>query len=193
MRTWEGNLRLIHHRSGWYSSGGSHILCLFLCFKIFILVFKSLFISVWVSCMCVCAVCPCVQVLGTLHILRSQRKMLPVLLDHTPPYTPLSLNLGLFWQTASPSDLPISAPPPALNLPAILDTFAFLNMCSRDLNPGPYACMSNTWPSEPFPQSQLLILFFFFFWKQLLFMFVMFLCFLLAVRLPLSFHLWSID
>lgn len=72
-----------------------------------------------------------------------------------------------------------------------VDTFAFLNMCSRDLNPGPCACMSNTWPSEPSPQSQVLILFFF--WKQLLFMFVMFLWFLLAVTLPLSFHLWSID
>lgn len=33
-------------------------------------------------------------------------------------------------------------------------------MCSRDLNPGPCACMSNTWPSEPSPQSQVLILFF---------------------------------
>lgn len=44
-----------------------------------------------------------------------------------------------------------------------VDTFAFLNMCSRDLNPGPCACMSNTWPSELSPQSQVLILFFFFF------------------------------
>lgn len=43
MRTREGNLRLVHHRSAWYSSGGSHTPCLFLCFKIFILFFKVYF------------------------------------------------------------------------------------------------------------------------------------------------------
>lgn len=79
---------------------------------------KIIYFCEGVMYVCVCAVCPCVQVLGTLHICGSQRKMLPVLLDHTPPYTPLSLNLGLFWRKASPSDPLISAPAPALNLPA---------------------------------------------------------------------------
>lgn len=137
--------------------GATHLVCF--CASRFSFCFLK-FISVWVSCMCMWCI-PCVQMLRTLRLSRSQRKMSLVLLDHTPPYTTLSLNLGLFWRTASPSDPPISAPPPALNSPAHCRHLCFFKHVFQRLKPRSLCLyVKHLTKCEPSPQSQALIFFF---------------------------------